>query len=961
MAVKGTVRKLKIASLNTQGLRNPKKLRTLFRQFKKNRFDIIALQETYLLLEDRLMIEREWEGPFHLTEGTKHSKGLLTLFSNYFKEDDLKCTFVNERIILSTVCFDDNPLIIGNIYGPCEEKEKVNFLTNMAKIIDSNIIDKDQSNWLIMGDINIVKHNSLDIISGHPHSLKTVTEFNKFTEQNNLLDVWRIQNANKKEYTWGKTNNNKATFTARRLDYILINNNLFPFCQDANIQSMGFSDHRLVSVTFDFSAFERGPPTFKLNTHLLNDKYFINILKKKIKEIRLLNKELDPHLLWELVKIKIKSTAISYGKSKSIERKQEKNKLICNLEERETQLAYSPNDEALLSKVETIKNKLEIYLMNETEGARIRAGIKWAQSGEKCNAFFLNLGAHRARNDTIFRVFDKNQQIVKDNDGILETIALHYESIYKIKQPKPQQEPLDNVFCVPDPNFFLSEEEADSLEGQITEQELHGAVQSMNNGSSPGMDGLPAEIYKVLWAEIKDILLGNIKHSFETRSLSLTQTHGIIKLLHKGNGLDRQDLAGWRPISLLNADYKIIAKIIARRLNRVLGKLIDPNQYAFIKGRNAGDMIREIDDIIELEKLKGEKSILLSIDYAKAFDTLSTKTITKAMKIYGFKQTFLDWVDILLKDRKSCIKNNNYISRFFDMERGVRQGCPLSPLLFICTVELLARNIRKDNKIKGITLDQKNRPVKIRQFADDTTLFLRDQIDFREILSKIKQFALFSGLELNKKKSMAMIMENKESEKYKIHDIQVVNQVKILGVHLSNLKQPSDIEENYSKKIEQLEKLCKLWSKRKLSIIGKIIIIKTFGISLFTHLINSIGIDKANITRINQIIFRFIWNNSNPNTRTIEKVKRNTLCNSKEAGGLNMIDLFNFQAGFYLKWAELILNKDQYEWKKAAKILFNPVGGISVFKSNLDVNSSKNLNLIKSNFWKKVLETWLFF
>lgn len=958
--IKGTVRKLKVASLNVQGLRNPKKRNTLFRQFKKNKLDIIALQETYLLIEDKHLIEKAWDGPFHITEGTKHSKGLLTLFNNSFKEEDIAYTFVNDRLIFSAINFDDNPLVIGNIYGPCEEKEKMVFFKELTNIIEIHV-DKENASWLLMGDMNITKHKHLDLISGFPHSIKSIAEFNTFTNHFNLVDVWRLQNKSKKEYTWCRKNSRNLSFSARRLDYIFTNSNLFPFSQDASIQNFGFSDHRLVSLTFDFCSCERGPPSFKLNVNLLKDLHFINNVKNEIEETKTKNTELDPHLMWELIKIKIKSAAISFGKKKAVEKKSEKCQLSYDLAESESKLSETPNDQNLIAKVENIKRKLELHLLNETEGARIRAGIKWAQLGEKCNNFFLNLGKQRARNETIFRIMNNKDEMIKENDGILACLSSHYESIYKIPPDKPNQNSLDDIFCKQDPNFSLSEEEADSLEGQITEEELHRAVSSMNNGSSPGLDGIPAEVYKVFFLDIKDVLLKNIKHSFETKTLSLTQTHGVIKLLHKGKGLDREVISCWRPITLLNTDYKILAKVIARRLNKVLGNLIDQNQYAFIKGRNSGDMIREIDDIIELEKIKGEKSMLLSIDYAKAFDTLSTDAIMKAMKIYGFKEHFLEWIQILLKERKSCIKNNNYISRFFDMERGVRQGCPLSPLLFICTVELLARNIRNDKKIKGIKISQNSRPAKIRQFADDTTLFLRDQMDFREVLSKIKQFAVFSGLELNKNKSMVMIMENKQAAKHNIYDIQVVNKVKILGIYLSNRKQPTCMDDNYTSKIENLEKLCKLWSKRNLSIIGKIIVIKTFGISLFTHVINSIGIDTETISTINKILYKFIWNNSNTDKKTIEKVKRTTLCNKKHEGGLNMIDLSDFQAGFYLKWAEQLINTEQYEWKTAAISFFKPLGGISVFKSSLDIKVCKEINLIKSTFWRRVLETWLTF
>ena len=794
MEVNSTERKLNIVSFNAQGLRNVKKLRALFREFKKKNFDIITIQETYLLKEDIPLIEREWEGPFFLSEGTKNSKGLLTLFRKSFKEEDIICTFSNDRIIMTSFNFDDNPLIIFNIYGPCGDKDKPIFLNDLSKLIDLKV-NKEEAYYIIMGDINIVKSNNLDIIAGSAHTKRSVSELNKFVDNYNLIDVWRTQNPNTKEYTWGKNNNQKSTFTARRLDYIFTNQNIFPFCQDADIHSLGFSDHRAVSLSFNFSAFQRGPNIFKLNTDLLKDIDFVNIIKREINLIKDMT-ELNPHLKWEFIKIKIKSTAKSYGMQKALEKKKEKSMLITDLTGLESLLSKNPNDNSLVTQVNRLKKKLEIFLLKETEGARIRAGIKYQEQGEKCNNFFLSLERQRSRNDTIFRMNNHANLTLKENDEILNFLTVHYEELYKNPPPKPHQESQDEVFCQADPDFSLSDEEAAPLECEITEAELHRSVASMKNGSSPGMDGIPAEVYKVLWIDVKEALLNSINFSFEVESLSQSQTHGIIKLLHKGKGVDRLLISGWRPISLLNADYKIIAKLIARRLNTVLHKLIDPNQYAFIKGRNAGDMIRELDDIIELEKIKRETSILLSIDYAKAFDTLSTKAINKAMKIYGFKDNFLKWINILLLERKSCIKNNNHISRFFQMERGVRQGCPLSPLLFICTVELLARNIRKDDNIKGITANGRNRPVKIRQFADDTTLFLKDQMDFREVLSKIKHFAIFSGLELNKDKSMAMILGGKKSNEKNICGIKVVNKVKILGVYLSNIQQPCDIEEN---------------------------------------------------------------------------------------------------------------------------------------------------------------------
>ena len=176
------------------------------------------------------------------------------------------------------------------------------------------------------------------------------------------------------------------------------------------------------------------------------------------------------------------------------------------------------------------------------------------------------------------------------------------------------------------------------------------------------------------------------------------------------------------------------------------------------------------------------------------------------------------------------------------MERGVRQGCPISPILFILVAELFAANVRGDPNIKGIKVPSSHRPIKIRQFADDTTLFLKDFFDFREILSKIKLFAAYSGLELNKKKTYALRFGGENIEGTFINGIKFVTKLKILGIIFSSKEDARFINENYSGKIKNLEKLCQTWSRRYLSFIGKITILKALGISQIKHIIQSIGI-----------------------------------------------------------------------------------------------------------------------
>ena len=131
---------------------------------------------------------------------------------------------------------------------------------------------------------------------------------------------------------------------------------------------------------------------------------------------------------------------------------------------------------------------------------------------------------------------------------------------------------------------------------------MRASLKSMKDGSAPGCDGIPTEFYKVFWNQLKKPLLECINCSFQSDILSPSERIGIISLFHKGKELSRDDLDNWRPISLTNIDYKIIAKILSVRLNSVLEKMIGKQQKGFMKGRQIFHIHRIIDDLLEMQR-----------------------------------------------------------------------------------------------------------------------------------------------------------------------------------------------------------------------------------------------------------------------------------------------------------------------------------------------------------------------
>ena len=302
---------------------------------------------------------------------------------------------------------------------------------------------------------------------------------------------------------------------------------------------------------------------------------------------------------------------------------------------------------------------------------------------------------------------------------------------------------------------------------------------------------------------------------------------------------------------MINVDAKIASKTLAKRLEKVLPEIIHSNQNAFVKGRSIFDAIRTIDDVMEYTKEKKLSGFLVAIDFEKAFDTLNFNFLIRTLLKFNFDPSFIQWIRTLYKNASSCVMNNGFRTGSFTLSRGVRQGDPLSPYLFIIALETLAIKIRNDDSIKGFRIG--GEATKLSLFADDTTCFLRDKESYTSLSAILKSFGSCSGLRVNHEKTEILALDSS------LNHHKICETIKILGVYFGcDEKQRNDL--NYRKTLKYIKKSIHMWKLRNLSILGKIQIIKAFAIPKLMFRASVIPIPNDLVKEVNSIFYNFIWN-----------------------------------------------------------------------------------------------------
>uniref|UniRef100_A0A670IRS6 Reverse transcriptase domain-containing protein n=1 Tax=Podarcis muralis TaxID=64176 RepID=A0A670IRS6_PODMU len=867
---------LQLLSWNIHGANSPEKRKRIFHILRKEQLDIICLQETHVTrLHRRVLINKRLGQEFISSDKVK-KRGVVI----YAKENLApKFLFKDEqgRILAIEIQIQGEKFLIVGIYAPNEGKSE--FYKKLHEIMLDHI---DYTNIILMGDMNGVVSTYMDKSQNQNLTKdgRLPKTFFELTDNMDLTDIWRTKNPLGKEGTFFS----EAHLSWTRIDQIWITRGLAPKTKKIEICPKTCSDHNALKM--DLRLTPAGSFRWRMNDTLFRDQEIVKKAQKTLKdyfEINL-NTSVGKKTIWDASKAVMRGFLIQQNSIKKKLWNGEKDKILEKIRDGEKRLRLNPKSKEVLREIKFHQAQYAKLINQEVEWKIKQMRQRSFESANKCGKLLAWQLKKRQKMNFITNLEVEGESIQKPEE-IRKCFQRYFKKLFT---QGPQAETEINQFIKSNGLQKLPQDKQTTLNYRITQQEIESAIQNMQLGKSPGPDGLTSKYYKVLKDHLIQPLMEVCNQIMEGKGAPESWKEAFITLIPKLES-EKTQLKNYRPISLLNVDYKIFADIMASRFKKVLNEVIHKDQAGFLPGRHLSDNTRNIIDVLELLQTNmNTKAVLIFIDAEKAFDNISWKFMKRNLEGMGVGRAFQNGIEAIYSEQKAKLIVNNVVTEEFKIEKGTRQGCPLSPLLFISVLEVLLNLIRKDQLVEGIQVGRKQ--YKLKAFADDLVLTLQEpEPSTKRVLELIYEFGRVAGFKLNKQKTKVLAKNLTPSEIdgfQKETELNVVKKVKYLGVNLSG-KNLNLFKDNYEKCWSEIKKDLEIWSRLKLSLLGRIAAVKMNVLPKMLFLFQTLQIvDRVEcFGKWQKDITKFVWQGKKP------RIKLKILTDAKERGGFALPDL----------------------------------------------------------------------
>jgi hypothetical protein len=423
------------------------------------------------------------------------------------------------------------------------------------------------------------------------------------------------------------------------------------------------------------------------------------------------------------------------------------------------QIGYTPIQQ---QEEQHIKQQLEERLKQEEILWRQKSRVQWLKEGEKNTKFFHRSMIHRRFINRITKLENAQGNTLLSHQDITQELTGYYKDLLS-EPPEDRAEAIRRVTT----NILtlITQEQNEALMTPISQAEVDQAIQELPTGKAPGPDGFTTDFFHSCWPMLREEVWQLVEESRSSGKVLPALNATFLTLIPKEERVTNPK--NFRPIALCNVIYKIISKVIALRLKPILPFIISKEQSGYIEGRQIMDNVILVHEVIHSLKSTRTPGMLLKLDLSKAFDKLSWHYIRVVLTAFGFSTNWTDWIMNLITSAFFSILVNGTPSQPFSPSRGIRQGNPLSPFLFVIMAEGLGRYIKasiENGSLQGLPLHGLQPAASHSQFVDDTMLMNTPTVQEANKLSSIlSDFSEATGTSFNLAKSQLFFFNTPEA------------------------------------------------------------------------------------------------------------------------------------------------------------------------------------------------------
>lgn len=762
---------------------------------------------------------------------------------------------------------------VVNIYAPSgntarEERAKF-FKSDLMFLLKAN-----PAEVLIGGDFNCVIHKK-----DQRPNFNYSRELEALVNNMKWKDVWEIKYPTLVKYTY------ISSRSQSRIDRMYVTKNLENKIGGIEVIPTTFSDHLAVkcSIRLQRQSTYWGRPLWKLNVSMLTEEALAREVEEVWRASHRMRRNYRSTIEWWTLcaKKKLRSTLISYGRERARWSRYTIEFHYSCLRE----LVDQPISEDVLMNIRKIKAQIISIKRQQLEGLKLKSRVQTTVEEENASLYHLIEHDRKRRKTFIAYLRAEDDRLMSDQKEMLNEVYRFYSTLYADVpfNPTSTSDLLQNIGL----NNAVNDEDNTALSSEVTCEEVFDIIKSSPKLKSPGPDGLSIEFYRKFWSIIGSTFTDMVNEMLQGVSVPSEFKESVTVLLPKGRNTEVKHLTKMRPISLMNSDYKIIARVLKERMRPIMNKIIGEHQTC-LSGRNIFKTACEYRDIIAIFSTSSAAGGLAFIDFSKAFDRVNHKYLFRTFTHLGFSENFIAVLKNIVQGIHTKVTINGHFTKPIEIRNGVPQGSPLSMILYVIALEPFLRRLNID--LEGITMSGFHKVTNA--YADDVGVVIRSNDDLEKLTRIVQLYCDATCAKINDMKSSFLNLNG-------LNDVRLgwanpVDHHTALGVTFYRCPLQT-ITYNWRRVLDKIRGAAILNQTRDLNIVQKVKLINLSILSKALYIGQILPVPKVIAKNIMSIVCRFLWKGH------IFRVAVDSATLPPAEGGLGLTDIWRKTTALYIK------------------------------------------------------------